>query len=74
MVQDIAKSTIDQSKWVVYVHVFPFQYETWIRPYDEWADGRFRALAPGEYDEILRTEDRTAFQEKITATRKAAKG
>ncbi len=74
IVSDIAKSTIDQSRWVVYQHCYPFQYETWVRPYDEWCDGRFRQLDPGEYDEIITKNDRVAFQNAITATRKAAKG
>jgi hypothetical protein len=74
MVTDIAKSTIDQSKWVVYSHCYPFQYETWIRPYDEWCDGRFRQLEPSEYDELIMSKDRVTFQNEITATGEAAKG
>lgn len=73
IVADIAKSTIDQSKWVVYHHCYPFFYETWIRPYDEFCDGRFRVLAPGEYDTFL-SKDRVAFQTEIRAAKEAAKG
>jgi hypothetical protein len=73
IVSSIATSTVDKSKWVVYNHCYPFDYETWIRPYDEWCDGRFRELAPGEYSELIKT-DRIAMQEEINAARKAAKG
>ncbi len=68
-----AMSTIDKSEWVVYTHVYPFENEVWIRPYDEWTDGRFRVLEPGEYIELI-AKDRKEFQKEITATRKAAKG
>lgn len=74
MVQDIALSTVDQSKWVVYVHCYPFQYQTWIRPYDEWCDGRFRLLELNEYDLIVSSNDRAKFQDTIRATRSASKG
>jgi hypothetical protein len=72
-VQDIAKSTIDQSMWVVYTHVFPFEYATWIRPFDEWTDGRFRKITSEEYEELLKC-DKIQFQNAITAAKKAAKG
>ena len=72
IVSDIAKSSVDGSKWVVYNHVYPFQYETIIRPYDEWCDGRFRQLNPGEYEEIINLKDRAKFQDEIRAA-KAAK-
>lgn len=68
MVQDIATSTVDQSQWVVYVHVYPFEYQTWVRPYDEWCDGRFRKLEEGEYDNLLRS-NREEFQKAITANK-----
>ncbi len=73
-VSDIATSTVDQSKWVVYNHVYPFEYATWVRPYNEWCDGRFSILAEGEYNEILNLKSREDFQIEITAARKAAKG
>jgi hypothetical protein len=73
IVKDIAKSSVDQSKWVVYNHVYPFEYETWIRPYAEWCDGRFRKVEHEEYAELL-MRDRAEFQMAVTATRNAAKG
>lgn len=70
--QDIATSTVDKTMWVVYSHCYPFQYQTWIRPYDEWTDGRFRKLTEGEYDEFL-SRDVQQFQAEITAARSLAK-
>lgn len=68
IVKDIATSTVDKSKWVVYAHVYPFEYETWIRPYDEWCDGRFRELGPEEYSELLK-KDRLEFRFEIGKAR-----
>lgn len=68
MVQEIALSTIDQSKWVVYVHMFPFEIQSWIRPYDEWCDGRFRKLNKEEYETLL-SKDRKEFQKAITVNK-----
>jgi len=67
-VQDVAISTVDNSKWVVYAHAFPFQYEVWIRPYDEWCDGRFREITNQEYNEFLK-RDRVEFQLEIGKNR-----
>lgn len=64
IVQGIATSSVDKSKWVVYNHVYPFEYGTWIRPYDEWCDGRFRKIEHEEYSELL-MKDRLAFQIEI---------
>jgi hypothetical protein len=72
IVSDVAKSSVDGSKWVVYNHVYPFQYETIIRPYDEWCDGRFRQLEPGEYDIFIRDKDRMKFQDEIKEAKAAA--
>lgn len=33
----ISKSTVDQSEWVIYEHVWPFEAQTWHRPLEEWA-------------------------------------
>jgi hypothetical protein len=67
-VQDIALSTVDNSKWVVYAHTFPFQYEVWTRPYDEWCDGRFREITNQEYSEFLK-RDKVEFQLEIGKNR-----
>ena len=72
-VQDIATSTVDKSKWVVYVHVYPFEYQPWIRPYDEWCDGRFRKVEHSEYSELL-MRNREEFQLEIGKARALSKG
>jgi len=69
-VKDIATSTVDKSKWVVYNHVYPFEYQTWIRPYGEWCDGRFREITANEYNEFLK-RDRLEFQIEIGKARAA---
>lgn len=72
IVKDIATSSVDKSKWVVYAHVYPFEYETWIRPYDEWCDGRFRQLEHGEYSELIK-KDRIEFQIEIGKAKAAGR-
>lgn len=69
----VAKSTIDGSAWTVYNHVWPFEREVWIRPYNEWVDGRFRELTGNEVTELF-AKDKIKFQEEISAARKLAKG
>ena len=71
VVDSIAKNTVDKSSWVVYTHIWPFDSETYIRPYDEWCDGRFKEIGPREYLELT-NKDRTEFQNEI-ATNKASK-
>ena len=73
-VWDISESTVDNSKWVVYHHVYPFEYKTWHRPYDEWAEeGRFREITGKEYDEFLK-RDRVEFQIEIGKAKALSKG
>ena len=71
--RDIATSSVDKSKWVVYNHVYPFEYETWIRPYDEWCDGRFRKIEHEEYAELL-MRDREEFKLEIGKAKALSKG
>ena len=61
-----AISTVDKSVWVVYNHVYPFEKQTWIRPYDEWSeDGKFTAITDSvELSNILR-RDKNEFQREI---------
>ena len=68
-----AKSTVDKSAWTVYNHVWPFERETWVRPYNEWIDGRFRELTSEEVATFF-ARNRDEFQEEISAARKIAKG
>lgn len=70
---DVATSTVDKTRWVVYEHVYPFDYQCWIRPYNEWCDGRFREITKVEFDEFVK-KDRIEFQLEIGKARAAAKG
>lgn len=68
-VLDISESTVDNTKWVVYHHVYPFEYKTWHRPCDEWSEeGRFREITREEYNEFLK-RDRLEFQIEIGKAR-----
>jgi hypothetical protein len=73
LVRNTALSTVDKSEWVVYVHIYPFEYQVWIRPYDEFCDGRFRKLKNGTELNSFMDKDRIEFQKEITAAREAAK-
>jgi hypothetical protein len=75
-VLQIAKSTVDLSEHVVYVHVFPFDLATWIRPLDEWTPSRFTLIDHAEAEQLLKL-DRNQLQQEISrhkATRRAAEG
>jgi hypothetical protein len=69
----VVKSSIDKSEWVVYTHVWPFEKETWIRPREEWEDGRFKII---EGMDLRRAIDgsRAHFQNAINEARTKAKG
>jgi hypothetical protein len=73
IVKEIATSSVDKSTWVVYNHIYPFEYQTWIKPYDEWCDGRFRKITSVEFNEFI-SKDRIEFQLEIGKARAAAKG
>lgn len=64
IVKDVATSTVDGTKWVVYSHVYPFEYATYIRPYNEWTDGRFSKLDNDSFYEIQK-KDRAEFRLEI---------
>jgi hypothetical protein len=61
---EIATSTVDETKWVVYSHVWPFKYETYIRPLEEFMDGRFVELTPFQVREVF-VGDRDECQQEI---------
>lgn len=63
-----AKSTVDKSEWVAYTHVYPFAEETYIRPLDEFMDGRFTEISVAEFSNLL-SKDRKQFQEEITKSK-----
>lgn len=66
-------STVDQTEHVVYVHLYPFEQQTWIRPIEEFTNDRFRPLTVEEAEPLF-NRDRAEFQAEITANKKARKG
>ena len=68
----IAKNTVDKSSWVVYTHIWPFETETYIRPYDEWCDGRFTEIMPRAFMELM-VRDQDEFQKEIAENKARAK-
>ena len=64
----IGKSTVDQSEHVVYVHVFPFEMEVWIRPLEEWTHKRFTILDHVETTKMLK-QNREATILEISASK-----
>jgi hypothetical protein len=71
-VTDISTSTVDRTRWVIYVHCYPFELVTWHRPYDEFTDGRFTELSDGEYSKLL-LRNKETLQATITAAKQASK-
>jgi hypothetical protein len=68
-----AKSVVDNTLWVVYNHVYPFETQAWIRPYNEWCEeGRFREISGDELYNVFQ-KDRKQFQEEIIAEKEASK-
>jgi len=63
-----AVSTVDEREYVVYSHVWPFDMKTYIRPIEEWTDGRFRELVPNEVKELF-ARDKEEFQREILASK-----
>lgn len=50
---DVSSSTVDQFRWVVYFHVWPFESKTWHRPIEEWTPDRFERVNGTKVKEIL---------------------
>lgn len=69
-VTDISTSTVDKSLWVVYSHCYPFEYQVFHRPLEEFVDGRFTLITSEEYNNFLK-KDRTQFQMEIGMARGA---
>jgi hypothetical protein len=66
------KSTIDASEVVIYTHVWPFEFGTWVRPMSEWTEDRFKPLTENEVI-VLRQADREKACAAITAAKAASK-
>jgi hypothetical protein len=68
-----AINTVDNTLCVVYTSEFPFERETFVRPYDEWCEeGRFKEIFGDELYAVFQ-KDEKIFQEEITAAKEAAK-
>jgi len=67
-------STVDQTEWIVYQHIYPFEQKIWHRPSSEFFDGRFREISLDELDVIIENNgDRVKFQEEIARNKAATK-
>ena len=68
-----AINTLDNTLCVVYTCEFPFERQTFVRPYDEWCEeGRFEEISGDALYKVFQ-KDRKIFQEEITAAKEAAK-
>lgn len=67
----VSASTVDQSLWVVYEHVWPFESKVWHRPLDEWKS-RFTQVQESELLFCQDAYERETYQ-KIVRERKAAR-
>ena len=74
LVKDVSTSTVDKTRWVVYEHIYPFDHDTWHRPYEEFSDGRFRSITEQECLEIIEDNPREAFKLQIGNNKATAKG
>lgn len=60
-----AISTVDKSLWVVYTHAYPFEYQVWVRPYDEWCEeGKFTEISGEELYKVFH-RDREELKREI---------
>lgn len=62
----------DQSDWVVYTHVWPFDMKTYHRRVSEFTDGRFTEIDTPEYL-VMISKSRREAQAEITAAKVASK-
>lgn len=62
------KSTVDASDVEVYMHLWPFEHSIWVRPSDQFWDGRFAEISFNEVT-AARSGDRAADQAAVNATR-----
>ena len=67
-----ATSTVDLSRLVIYKHVFPFEQKSWVRPYSEFTDGRFKEINALELRDLL-TKDRAQAQMDIAEAKRQSK-
>jgi hypothetical protein len=65
--KEFSTSTVDQSTWVIYEHVWPFETKTWHRPLAEW-ESRFTPVSATVIVEAVKGS-REAAQEEIIRRR-----
>lgn len=70
---ELAESVVDNSVWVVYNHVYPYEYKVWVRPLHEWTDDRFSILTNDEYHSEI-VKDRENFRAEIEQRKLLLKG
>lgn len=73
-VLSIGKSTVDQSRHVVYAHLYPFESGVWIRPFPEWTPERFVMISDAEVAIEIDSTDRATRQQEITAAKAKRRG
>lgn len=71
LTKSISSSTVDQSLWVIYDHVWPFEMKQWHRPIEEWTPERFTKIGYAEATEIALGDKEQA--QKLIGERKAAR-
>lgn len=68
----ISMNVEDQSEWVVYTHVWPFDMKTYHRRVSEFIDGRFKEIDALEY-QIMISKDQREAQAEITSAKEVFK-
>lgn len=68
-VVDVGQSTVDRSEHVVYLHIYPFEQQLWIRPRSEWTSDRFSPISSEEVLRIMSTIPREQLQQQIAANK-----
>lgn len=70
--EGMSQSTVDQSLWYLYRHVWPFERSTvpWARPIEEWAS-RFTPLTIEEMKAFIGSRTREQGQADVTAAKAA---
>lgn len=73
-VVNIAISSGDSTPSVVYVHRWPFEYATYVRPLAEWTPDRFTKITHQRAREIQHMTSRAVAQRLVTIDKQIRKG
>lgn len=65
----LSNSSIDQSQWVIYRHVYPFEEAVWHRPLAEWTEDRFIEISESDLLLTLHRKDRDELKAEINSRR-----